>query len=209
MGDLRMTKKVFEELPDKDEVTWYAMLSSYINKFNDMEKARDLFEKIPCKDLVIWNTIILGYVKAGGLGARKRFGILNTIIEGLVRDRGLMKRMGDSSYEMQRVNLLPDDEVFLKLNAVIGTALWICIASVVIWRVPRCLHKMSERDVVAWSAMIMGSLMNGQSRTALNFFYRMKDESERPNDATIFLGVLVLVCMEDWLMREGVLLWHV
>ncbi|KAJ8533958.1 hypothetical protein K7X08_007282 [Anisodus acutangulus] len=68
-----MTKKVFKELPVKDEVTWYAMLSSYVNKFNDMDKARDLFEKIPCKDLVIWHTIILGFVKAGHLELAKEY----------------------------------------------------------------------------------------------------------------------------------------
>ncbi|XP_055808374.1 pentatricopeptide repeat-containing protein At4g02750-like [Solanum dulcamara] len=73
MGDLNLTKKVFEDLPDKDEVTRYAMLSSYVNKFNDMGKARDLFEKIPCKDLVIWDTIILEYVKAGESELAKKY----------------------------------------------------------------------------------------------------------------------------------------
>ncbi|WMV52308.1 hypothetical protein MTR67_045693 [Solanum verrucosum] len=206
MGDLNMTKRVFEELPDKDEVTWYAMLSSYVNKFNDMGKARDLFEKIPCKDLVSWNTVIGGLVRDGRINEAMRF-----------------------FYEMERVNLSPDDVTLTsllsacaqagaleigkwlhsyidrrcsELNAVIGTALvdMYCkcgdLGSAV-----DVFNKMSERDVVAWSAMIMGSSMNGQSRTALNFFYRMKDESERPNDATI-LGVLC-ACVHAGLVDEG------
>ncbi|XP_009596309.1 pentatricopeptide repeat-containing protein At1g08070, chloroplastic-like [Nicotiana tomentosiformis] len=268
MGNMSMTKKVFEELPVKDEVTWYAMLSCYVNKFNDMEKARDLFEKIPCKDLVIWHTIILGYVKAGDLELAKWYfdrapvkdllmyntilGCLakngeldcllrlfhempfrdlvswNTVIGGLVRDGRINEAMR-FFHQMERVNLSPDDVTlasllsacaqagaldtgkwlhsyidrrYNELNAVIGTALvdMYCKCGD-LESAAYVFDKMPERDVVAWSAMIMGSSMNGQSRTALNFFYRMKDESERPNDATI-LGVLC-ACVHAGLVDEG------
>ncbi|KAF3633932.1 hypothetical protein T459_26004 [Capsicum annuum] len=268
MGDLNMTKRVFEGMKDKDEVTWYTMLSSYVNIFNDMGKARDLFEKIPCKDVVIWHTMILGCVKAGELEAAKEYfdrapvkdllmyntilGCLakngevecllrffremtcrdlvswNTVIGGVVRDGRINEAMR-LFYEMQRVNLSPNDVTLAsllsacaqagaldtgkrlhsyidrrgsELNAVIGTALldMYCKCGD-LETAADVFNKMSERDVVAWSAMIMGSSMNGQSRTALNFFYRMKDESERPNDATI-LGVLC-ACVHAGLVDEG------
>ncbi|KAK4345699.1 hypothetical protein RND71_035875 [Anisodus tanguticus] len=231
-ASLGLMSKYSEELPVKDEVTWYAMLSSYVNKFNDMDKARDLFEKIPCKDLGIWHTIILGFVKAGHLELAKEYFdrapvkdllMYNTILGCLVKN-GEVDCVLRLFHEMPCRDLVSWNTVIGglvpgaldtgkwlhsyidrrcdKLNDLIGTALvdMYCKCGD-LESAADVFNKMSERDVVAWSAMIMGSSMNRQSETTLNFFYRMKDESGRPNDATI-LGVLC-ACVHAGLVDEG------
>ncbi|CAN4109647.1 unnamed protein product [Withania somnifera] len=221
-NDMDKAQDLFEKIPCKD-VIWHTMILGCV-KAGELELAKEYFDRapngeieyllrlfyeMPCRDLVSWNTVVGELVRDGRISEAMRF-----------------------FHEMQRVNISPNDVTlasllsacaqtgaldtgkwlhsyidrrFSELNAVIGTALvdMYCKCGD-LESAAGVFNKMSERDVVAWSAMILGSSIIGQSRTALNFFYSMKDESERPNDATI-LGLEYYGCMVDLLGRAGLL----
>ncbi|KAF6154347.1 hypothetical protein GIB67_026803 [Kingdonia uniflora] len=64
---LRDSEVIFDEMPEKNIVTWNVMLNGY-SKAGFVDSGRDLFERIPVKDLVSWNTMIDGYVRLDMLG---------------------------------------------------------------------------------------------------------------------------------------------
>ncbi|OEL23600.1 Pentatricopeptide repeat-containing protein [Dichanthelium oligosanthes] len=54
---------VFNRMPDRNTVTWNAMLNGYV-KAGMMEMAAEVFWKIPERDEVSWLTMIDGYIRA-------------------------------------------------------------------------------------------------------------------------------------------------
>ncbi|KAF9607725.1 hypothetical protein IFM89_038609 [Coptis chinensis] len=60
LGD---AKVIFNEIPERNEVTWNVMLNGY-SKMGLVDLARKLFDRIPVRDLVSWSTMIDCYVRA-------------------------------------------------------------------------------------------------------------------------------------------------
>ncbi|XP_020079667.1 pentatricopeptide repeat-containing protein At1g06145 [Ananas comosus] len=58
--------KVFDEMRERDVVSWTAMLFAYA-RAGDMELARKLFDEMPQRSTVSWNTMIAGYARLGNV----------------------------------------------------------------------------------------------------------------------------------------------
>lgn len=63
-SNLECSEAVFEEMPEKNTVTWNAMLNGYA-KAGLIDLARDVFDRIPVRDVVSWSTIIDAYLRMG------------------------------------------------------------------------------------------------------------------------------------------------
>ncbi|GFP83968.1 pentatricopeptide repeat-containing protein at5g19020 mitochondrial [Phtheirospermum japonicum] len=63
LGDARL---VFDEMVDRNVVTWNVMLNGYV-KAGLVDSGRELFDGFPEKDVVSWGTMIDGYVQIGKL----------------------------------------------------------------------------------------------------------------------------------------------
>ncbi|OWM75903.1 hypothetical protein CDL15_Pgr009547 [Punica granatum] len=61
-GEQAAPGKVFDEMPDRDAVSWTLAISGSA-KAGDVEAARALFDKAPVKDLGVWGAMISGYVQ--------------------------------------------------------------------------------------------------------------------------------------------------
>jgi pentatricopeptide repeat protein len=66
------------------------------------------------------------------------------------------------------------------------------------WRV---FNKMSSRDVVTWTTMILGHVQCRQGQKALELFRQMQQEGEQPNSIT-FVGV-INACASIEALEEG------
>ncbi|KAI4369610.1 hypothetical protein MLD38_018033 [Melastoma candidum] len=55
-------RRLFEEMPERNIVTWNAMLNGY-SKAGLVDLARELFERFPGKDVISWGTMIGAYVQ--------------------------------------------------------------------------------------------------------------------------------------------------
>ncbi|CAL5016209.1 unnamed protein product [Urochloa decumbens] len=64
VSELHFARAVFDQMPDRNTITWNAMLNGYV-KAGMMEKAAEAFWRIPKRDEVSWVTMIDGYIRAG------------------------------------------------------------------------------------------------------------------------------------------------
>ncbi|PON37642.1 Pentatricopeptide repeat [Parasponia andersonii] len=72
-SDVAQARFIFDQLPQRDSISWAAMIAGYAkNGHADealqlfveiMEEAYDVFEEIQQKDIVSWNTMIVGYAR--------------------------------------------------------------------------------------------------------------------------------------------------
>ena len=59
-------RKLFDQMPFKDAVSWNAMLSGYAQN-GYVQEARKVFDMIPdeCRNSITWNGIVSAYVQNG------------------------------------------------------------------------------------------------------------------------------------------------
>eukprot|EP01018_Ginkgo_biloba_P008466 Gb_26314 [translate_table: standard] len=63
-GSIEDARHVFDEMPERNEVSWTAMISGYIqNGFVD--EALKLFERMPERNVISWTAMVAGYAQSG------------------------------------------------------------------------------------------------------------------------------------------------
>ncbi|KAJ4831268.1 Pentatricopeptide repeat-containing protein, mitochondrial [Turnera subulata] len=208
-GVLAAARLVFVEMPERNSVTWNAMITGLV-KWGDLELARSLFDEMPEKNVVSWTGIIDGYVRA------------NRFTEGLALFRRMSLCEGVKPSEITVLAILPaasnmGDLKFCSLihgygekrgfnsgdirvaNSIIDTyAKCGCIASA-----SRFFEEMADerKNLVSWTSIISGLAMHGMGREAMHTFERMEKAGLHPNRVT-FLSVLN-ACSHAGLADEG------
>lgn len=70
-GDSGSARRVFEEMPEPNVVTWNAVVTACF-RCGDVEGARGVFQRMPIRNLTSWNVMLAGYAKSGELGLARR-----------------------------------------------------------------------------------------------------------------------------------------
>ncbi|XP_042494694.1 pentatricopeptide repeat-containing protein At1g08070, chloroplastic-like [Macadamia integrifolia] len=206
LGRIKEAKRLFMEMPMKDAASWNSLISGYI-KVGDMVSAERIFEQMQEKDVVSWTAMIDGYLKYG------------------LYDRSLTLFR-----QMQLVKIRPTEVTLLSVLTAcanlgaLETGSWIHgyinkngieidnnLGTALIDMYAKCgnmekaldvfINMGRKKDVITWTAMIVGLAMNGRCRESLEFFSNMVTERVRPDEVT-FLGVLC-ACSHAGLIEEG------
>ncbi|KAA8548880.1 hypothetical protein F0562_000564 [Nyssa sinensis] len=198
-GLVEEAQKLFDEMPQRNTVTWNAMIRGYFQNgqfekaffyFNQMPErdifshntmitglmqcgdvngAREVFEYMPCKDVVTWNSMVAGYF---------RNGLVDEAV--WVFDRMPLKNVISWNLVMAAlVNCGLDlaEELFKEMGSR-DVASWTIMMSGFV-RVGRIVEArelfedMPVRDVQAWNTMIAGYIENGCFEIAEVMFHKM------------------------------------
>ncbi|KAG0631017.1 hypothetical protein M758_1G221100 [Ceratodon purpureus] len=206
---LEQGKKVHEYIIQSgyDKNLWVvnALITMYC-KCGKLEEARKLFDGLPYQDVVSWTAMVTGYAQQG------------------FHDEAI-----DLFQKMQQQGIKPDKMTFTSvLTACSSPALLeqgkkfhqqlvrtgyhldVYLQSALVSMYAKCgsmedaqqvFDQMSERNVVAWTAMITGCAQHGRCREALEYFEQMKKEGIKPDKVT-FTSVLS-ACTHVGLVEEG------
>ncbi|CAN6462791.1 unnamed protein product [Victoria cruziana] len=204
-GCLSDARKVFDEMPQRDVISWTALIVAYA-RCGDMEAAQRLFNDSPHKDMVAWTAMICSYAQnarpkeALQLFDRMCAAGVPTDEVTLVGVISACAQLGAGCYAKWVHNVA--EERGLDRNVVVGSALIDMYAKCGnIQEAYRVFENMPERNVYSYSAMIVGLAMHGQAKSALEVFFCMKETDVKPNSVT-FIGVLT-ACSHTGMVDEG------
>ncbi|XP_031501595.1 pentatricopeptide repeat-containing protein At3g51320 [Nymphaea colorata] len=195
LGLLDCTRQLFDEMSERDCVSWNTMIDAYL-KTRNVEPARNLFDIMPERNVVTWNTMIGGYLRVGNPGYALKLFRKMQLTDVKATDRTIVNALtgcGRSArlLEGRSVHgyLVKND---IDFSLIIGTALMDMYG--------RCgrldlAHKlfstMPKKNVVSWNVMIMAHATHGHGMDAITLFEEMRSSGGAvlPDEVT-FIGVL-------------------
>ncbi|XP_071937596.1 pentatricopeptide repeat-containing protein At3g22690-like [Coffea arabica] len=209
-GDVCEARKVFDHLLPQNVSHGNSMMSGYI--YNELiGDARALLEILPEKNVVSWTTMMTGYVQSG-----KPKECLSLLAEMYCSKEGLIGNCLTFVVSLEACSYLTDLEngkqIHAKVvrtlvsaatnNVVIGTALIDMYSkSGNLNYAQTVFDLMVEKNVVAWTSIIMGHAVHGNGFDALKLFHQMIGMGVEPNEVT-FVAVLT-ACSHCGLVDNG------
>lgn len=192
-GKMDLAELLFNKMDVKNEISSTLMMVGYVNH-GETKAALEIFNQMPHKDLAAWNALISALVQC------------NYFSEAL-----------DIFEQMQRVMVSPNCLTLVSMLSAcarvgaLELGKWIhayierkdidmdaYLSSSLIDMYAKCgciklslevFNRMPTKDLLSWSAMIIGLAMHGHSKSAIELFRQMEDYGLQP-DAVTFVGVL-------------------
>eukprot|EP01018_Ginkgo_biloba_P018714 Gb_21688 [translate_table: standard] len=190
---------------ESDVAMGSALIDMYA-KSGAMDFAQQQFDKMSKRNVVSWSAMIAGYAQNGH--ANDALALFNNmqlqdIKPNLVTLVSILPACADLA-ALQQGKLIHGYMLRneIHVDVVVGTALidmYAKCGSIDIAR--QVFDRMSERNVVSWSAMIAGYGIHGRGEDSLALFSQMQREGMNPNHIT-FVSVLS-ACSHAGLVDEG------
>lgn len=189
---------------DLDIFVANTLLSTY-GKCGDVEAAQDLFDKMACQDLVSWTSLLTAYAAQGQADKALRLyqqqlneSVSPDILTFAVAVQVCAMLAEEEDYADLDGNLfkVKSLEMGMAMHAAArrrGFCLDAFLGSIAINMYSKCgstvdaqnvFDALSDRDVVAWTAILAAYVEQGQAETVLNLSEQMQDEGISPNDRT-------------------------
>ncbi|KAF3795533.1 Pentatricopeptide repeat-containing protein [Nymphaea thermarum] len=157
-GSVEVARKVFDQMPIKDGVSWGSMIAGYAQNGYSME-ALQMFNKLTVNDLEVNQVPIISALIAAADVADLRRGC---VIHGHVIKRGIFS------------------------DITVATALMTMYAKCeCIDKSQELFDDIHNKDIVAWSAMVALLVQTGRPREALALFRSIPLKNVKPNRVTI------------------------
>ncbi|XP_068655201.1 pentatricopeptide repeat-containing protein At3g62890-like [Aristolochia californica] len=171
--------QLFDEMPDRNSVTWNAMITGYTHN-RKFREALELFQ-----DMQILAVEPTEVTMVSALSACAHLGALS-------QGKWIQNYINHNN---------------IRLNVFVGTALIDMYAKCgCIYESEKVFQSMRMKNVYTWNALILGFAMNGQGEVALDIFSYMIKENMSPDSVT-FLAVLCACCHQG-LVGEGKKFFH-
>lgn len=199
LGDMETAQKVFDEMMDKNVVSWNSILFGNLKSGNLVE-ARKIFDKMPMKDVISWNSMLSGYAKMGNLDEalslfrrmpERNFASWNSMISGYVD-------CGDRESARRFFDLMPQRNNVSWITMIAGYSKCGDVASAL-----QLFDQLGEKDLLSYNAMIACYAQNSQPKEALELFNQMlkTDVNIQPDKMT--LVSVISACSQLGDMRFG------
>ncbi|XP_057822393.1 pentatricopeptide repeat-containing protein At4g02750 [Cryptomeria japonica] len=204
-GVLEEARKLFEEMPQQDIVAWSTMVAGYAQN-GYVDEAMELFQKMPERNTVSWNAMIAGYAQNGkfeeSLKLFRQMQLTGLKLNSITFASVLPACSNLTAFEDGKQvhgGIIRDG---YKTDSFVSSALVDFYAKCgCIKEAHKVFDKMTERDVVSWTAMIVGYAMHGCVNMSLQLFEQMQQSRTKPNHVT-FIGLLS-ACCHTGLVQQG------
>ncbi|KAA0044055.1 hypothetical protein IC582_009484 [Cucumis melo] len=192
-GSLDYARELFEEMPEKDGITYCSMISGYmVHGF--VNQAMDLFRELERPRLPTWNAVISGLVQ-------------NNRQDGALDIFRAMQSHGCRPNTVTLASILPIFSHFSTLKGgkeIHGYAIRntydgnIFVATAIIDSYAKCgylqgarqvFDQLKGRSLIAWTSIISAYAVHGDANVALSLFYEMLTYGIQPDQVT-FTSVL-------------------
>ncbi|XP_042478176.1 pentatricopeptide repeat-containing protein At3g12770 [Macadamia integrifolia] len=181
-------------------------LTSMYAKCGEVTVAKSLFDQMEMPNVILWNAMISGFAKNGYADEAVEV-FRKMTYKGIKADSITVRAVISACAQVGSLDLarLMDeyiDRTEYRNDVFVNTALidmYAKCGSIEFAR--KVFDNTPDKDVVVWSAMIVGYGLHGRAREAIDLFNLMKHARVEPNDVT-FLGLL-LACNHSGLVQEG------
>lgn len=210
-GSVEDAKNLFDEMQEKDIVSWTTMIDGYA-KLGEYDVAKSLLAAVPEQNIAAWNALISAYDQN------------EKPEEALVMFRQLQENKNLTPDELTFVSVLSSCAELgamdvgmqihedmkkrrMKLSCHLATSLIDMYSkSGDLGKAVAVFHSVSNRDVFVWSTMIAALAIHGRGRDAINLFFEMQQSKVKPNGIT-FTNVLC-ACSHTGLVEEGKMIFN-
>lgn len=182
-GNVVDSRKVFDYMPERNVVTWNAMIGGYLRN-KDTRSASILFEKMSVRNGVTWIEMIDGFAKGGDTTtARQLFnGVppeLRNVVTWTVMVDGYTGN-GEMEAAREFFEEMPQRNFFAWSSMISGYCKKgdVKEAKTIFDRIP-------VRNLVNWNSLISGYAQNGFCEEALEAFREMLAEGFEPDEISI------------------------
>ena len=185
------------------------VLTSLVDMYNNMGEvviARWVFETMPMRNLVCWNAMISGYVQNGLV--LESIALFNRLVNtgGEFDSRTMLSLIQGCS----RTADLKNGKILHGCVFRRGFELNLILSTAIVDFYSKCgdlkqanfvFQRMEKRNVITWTAMLVGLAQNGRADEAVNMFCQMQLEGVVANSVT--LVSLVNSCAQLGCLRKG------
>ncbi|MCD7448255.1 hypothetical protein HAX54_040016 [Datura stramonium] len=207
---LEEAKKVFDNMCEKDDVSWTTLISGCA-QLGYLEEAFRVFDSIPEKSSVCWNAMISAYVQNNRF--HEAFALFERMgSEDVVVDKFLAASMLSAC---ARLGALKQGEWIVEHVNKSGIDLDSKLAATIIDMYCKCgcLDKalqffkgLPRKGISSWNCMIGGLAMHGKGEAAIELMKEMESERVAPDYIT-FVNLLS-ACAHSGLIEEGKHYFH-
>eukprot|EP01018_Ginkgo_biloba_P034481 Gb_05488 [translate_table: standard] len=200
-GSVVDARQVFDKMTTRNVFSWNTMITGCA-KYGSIEVARHLFDIMPERDLVSWNAMIAGYAQHGN-GDEALTYFLRMLSSGMKPDRitftsvlSVCARFVPLEQEKRALSTLEHGKQVhthiittgFESNVVVGSSLTDMYAKCgSMENAHKVFVNMPERNVVSWTAMILGYSQNGHGEVALKLFCQMLCTGLTPDQFTFVI----------------------
>ncbi|CAN6465497.1 unnamed protein product [Victoria cruziana] len=204
-GKMGIARQMFDKMPERNAVSWTKMIAGY-GKCGDVRLARELFDRVPLHDVATWSAMISCYTQNG-------------MPDDAIELFDMMKRSSIKPNEVTMVSVISAAAQLGDAKIASGILDYMrswrlempaFVANALIHMHAKCgdlenacivFNRMTNRDVITYTAMINALADHGRGHDALDIFSKMRRNGIKPNGIT-FVGVLN-ACSHAGLVNEG------
>ncbi|KAL3830581.1 hypothetical protein ACJIZ3_019383 [Penstemon smallii] len=198
-------KRVFDGLPERNLVVYNTMLMGFL-RCGMVKESEGLFGCMPEKDSISWTTMITGLTQNGmDKGALDLFREMR--FRGLDMDQFTFGSILTACGGVLALREGQQIHAYMTRTDQINN---VFVASALLDMYSKCRHisyaervfkKMGFKNIVSWTAMLVGYGQNGYSEEAVRTFSEMQRNSVEPDDFT--LGSVISSCANMASLEEG------
>ncbi|KAL5728037.1 hypothetical protein ACHQM5_001162 [Ranunculus cassubicifolius] len=190
-GDMDAARRLFDKMPCRSNVSWIAMISGY-SRCEDVSSAFELFDQMREKDLLAWNAMISCYAQNSkpkeAIELFKKMGNTQADKMTFACVISACSQLGDLKYGLWIEKYIK--QIGIEVDDHLATALVDLYAKCgCIDKAYELFRRLKQKDVVSYSAMILGCGINGKPLEAIQHFRDMETARIRPNTVT-YTGIL-------------------